>query len=106
MKKTFPFFALSLVIVSFGVQVSSAYSQGRALTQGIEHLLRIGSRNPPNFRRAYEIVGNGVAVVTTANGAYRIYVDCKQGMASESITNLPSDQQASLIRDMCGKYLR
>jgi hypothetical protein len=105
LKTIFPRVVLSLLIVDFGIRVPSAYSQTRALTEGIEQLLRFAAKHPPNIniQRAYEIVRPGVALVTTANGVYTIYVDCKRG-ASESITYLPQDQQVSLIRDMCSNF--
>ncbi|WP_419546130.1 hypothetical protein [Microcystis sp.] len=103
-KTIFSILVLSLFVVDFGVQVPSAYSQPRFLTEGIEYLIRFASKNPTKIKKAYRIVAEGVAVVNTMNGAYRIYVDCRRGLASKEITYLPQDQQVSLVRDMCRNY--
>jgi len=77
------------------------YSQARVLSESIEYLMRLSTKSMPKLQPAYQVLANGVAVVTTANGAYRIYVDCQRGLASNSINYLPQDQQVSLIRAMC-----
>jgi hypothetical protein len=104
LKTIFPCVVLSLLIVDFGIQVPSAHSQTRALTEGIEYLFKLAARSAKKIPPVYRIVGSGVAEVQTANGAYRIYVECQQGLASRSITYLPQDQQVSLIRDMCRNF--
>lgn len=102
--KTSKFLIFPIILGTLCFQISPAYSQGRALTEGIEYLFRMGARNLPKIKPSYKIVRNGVALVSTANGVYEIYVDCQRGLASRSITYLPQAQQVNLVMNMCRNY--
>jgi hypothetical protein len=96
----FPF----VIFVSLVAYPLPTYSQARVLSESIEYLMRLSTKSMPKVEPAYQVLAKGVAVVNTANGAYRIYVDCQRGAASNSINYLPQDQQISLIRAMCANF--
>ncbi len=99
------FFGAPMALLLFLLSICpAANSQSRALSEGIEYLMKMAARSRPNVRPAFEIVAKGVAVVNTANGAYKIYIDCRTGMASQSLFYLPQNQQLSLVGQMCSNF--
>jgi hypothetical protein len=88
-------------LLFLGLTSPAAYSQSRVLSEGIESLIRMAAKARPNIQPTFKIIAQGVAVVNTANGAYNIYIDCRAGMASSSLFNLPRNQQLSLVGQMC-----
>jgi hypothetical protein len=98
-------FGARMALLLFLLSMSpAANSQTRALSEGIEYLIKMAAKSRPNIRPTFEIVAQGVAVVNTANGVYKIYIDCKTGMASRSLFNLPQNQQLSLVGQMCSNF--
>jgi hypothetical protein len=99
------FKGMPLVLICFLLSYPlPIYSQTRILSESIEYLMRLSSKSMPRVRPTYQVLADGVAAVSTVNGAYKIYVDCQRGLASSSINYLPQDQQVSLIRTLCSNF--
>lgn len=106
---------ISLALASSVLYTPIASPQaGKFILQSLDDILRSGSRIAPSLlNRTYRIIntsrtgiGAVVTTVMTANGAYQIYVDCKQGLVSRDIHALPQEQRASLVRDICRGQFR
>ena len=114
MKKLSSVLVVSLALLS-PFAYTPAYPQAaRVLTNSIDDLIRFAQRNAGRIpvQRTFKIIGTtwkgvGLAVttITTANGAYTIYLDCQNGRASNSLYALPQEQRASLVRDVCRNFL-